>query len=301
MPDVRGAAYSADQAARLRRQKLRRKRIQLVLKAILAVVILLFTLYPILWTISAAFNPRGGLSADQFIPAAPSLRNFESILEEPFLRWMGNSILLASVASVLSVAVTTLAAYSFSRFRFRFRRQLLLGILVIQVFPILLTMVALYALMRQIGAYIPWLGLNSHGGLILLYLGGAMGINVWLMKGFFDSIPRDIDESAMVDGATHWQIFWRLILPLARPILVVVGILTFVGVYSDWALARIVLQDNDKYTLMLGLQSFIQYDYGSNWGAFSAGAVLGAIPIVVIYIALQDHIVGGLTSGAVKG
>src|SRR5690606_6434653 len=128
-----------------------------------------------------------------------------------------------------------------------FRKQLLLGILVIQVFPALLTMVALFALMRQIGSYVPWLGLNSHGGLVLLYLGGAMSINVWLMKGYFDSIPRDIDESAMVDGATHWQIFWKLIFPLARPIITVIALLTFVAVYSDWALARIVLQDQEKF------------------------------------------------------
>lgn len=287
--------------ARPKHSQARGRRVQTILKLALGVVILSFTLYPILWTISAAFNPRGGLSGQQLFPANPSFRNFETILNEPFLKWMWNSFLLATIASALSVMVTTLAAYSFSRFRFRFRRHILLGILMIQVFPALLTMVALFALMQQIGNYIPWLGLNSHGGLILLYLGGAMGINVWLMKGYFDSIPREIDESAMVDGATHWQIFWKLIFPLARPIVTVVAILTFVGVYSDWVLARIVLQDQDKFTLMLGLQSFIQYNYGSNWGAFAAGAILGALPIVVIYIVLQNQIVGGLTVGSVKG
>jgi ABC-type maltose transport system permease subunit len=295
------AAHNLSGWTQFRQSRTNQRRFQRALKIIFGTIVLIFTLYPILWTISAAFNPRGGLSGQRFIPANPSLRNFEIILSQPFLQWMANSFLLATIASVLSVGITTLAAYSFSRFRFRFRRQLLLGILVIQVFPVLLTMVALFALMQQIGAYVPWLGLNSHGGLILLYLGGAMGINVWLMKGYFDSIPRDIDESAMVDGATHWQIFWKLIFPLARPIITVVGILTFVGVYSDWVLARIVLHDHNKFTLMLGLQSFIQYEYGSNWGAFSAGAILGAIPIVLIYILLQDQIVGGLTAGAVKG
>lgn len=292
---------SAGQRKQHRSDRASRKRIQSILKLVLGVIILSFTLYPILWTISAAFNPSGGLSGQQLVPANPSFRNFETILEEPFLLWMWNSFLLATIASALSVVVTTLAAYSFSRFRFRFRKHILLGILVIQVFPALLTMVALFALMQQIGSYIPWLGLNSHGGLILLYLGGAMGINVWLMKGYFDSIPHEIDESAMVDGATHWQIFWKLIFPLARPIITVVAILTFVGVYSDWVLARIVLQDSEKFTLMLGLQSFIQYNYGSNWGVFAAGAILGALPIIVIYIVLQDQIVGGLTVGSVKG
>jgi ABC-type maltose transport system permease subunit len=171
----------------------------------------------------------------------------------------------------------------------------------VQVFPNMLTMVALFLLIQQIGTYIPVLGLNSHGGLILVYLGGVMGINVWLMKGFFDSIPRDIDESAMVDGASHWQTFWMLIFPLVRPILVVVGILTFIGTYSDFLLARILLSSNEQLTVMVGLWVFISQQFSQNWGTFAAGGLMAAIPIVVIYLLLQDQIVGGLTQGAVKG
>ena len=272
-----------------------------VFKIFLAIFLLFFTLLPILYVVSAAFSQSGGLSGQKLIPNNLSLVNFEKIMAEPFWLWMWNSFKLASISTVLAVLMTTLAAFSFSRFRFRFRSQLMMGTLLVQVFPALLTMVALFALLQQIGAYIPWLGLNSHGGLILLYMGGALGINVWLMKGFFDSVPRDIDESAMVDGATHWQIFWKLIFPLVRPIIAVVGILTFVGVYSDWVLASIMIQDQDKFTLMLGLQGFVQYDYGSAWGAYSAGAIIGALPIIIVYIALQDQIVGGLTAGSVKG
>ena len=281
--------------------KVNRKRFGLAYKGILAIVLLFFTLLPVLYVVSAAFNPRGGLAGQKLIPDNPSLVNFETILAEPFWLWMWNSFKLATISSLLSVAMTTLAAFSFSRFRFRFRSHLMMGTLLVQVFPALLTMVALFALLQQIGTYIPWLGLNSHGGLILLYMGGALGINVWLMKGFFDSIPRDIDESAEVDGATHWQTFWYLIFPLVRPIVTVVAILTFVGVYSDWVLASIMIQDQDKFTLMLGLQGFVEYDYGSAWGAYAAGAIIGALPIIIIYILLQDQIVGGLTSGAVKG
>jgi arabinogalactan oligomer / maltooligosaccharide transport system permease protein len=214
---------------------------------------------------------------------------------------MYNSFRIASVSAILVGIISLLSAYSFSRFRFRGRSQLLLVILLVQVFPAILAMVALFAMLQQIGNYIPWLGLNTHGGLILIYLGGAMGINVWLMKGFFDSIPREIDESGMVDGASHWQIFWRLLFPLVRPIMVVVMILTFFGAYSDFILPRIMITQADKFTLMLGLQTFIGNNYGQNWGAFAAGAVIGAIPMVAMYLILQDYIVGGLTSGAVKG
>jgi arabinogalactan oligomer / maltooligosaccharide transport system permease protein len=287
---------------KLRPSRRRRERMQFVLKLLLALIVLVYALGPILWTISAAFNSTSGLSGQQLIPDRPTLRHFDTILNErPFLRWMFNSLRVSGISAVLASLITMLAAFSFSRFRFQGRKQLLLMVLMVQVFPSLLAMTALYALMRQIGEYIPWLGFNSLGGLILLYMGGAMGINVWLMKGFFDSIPRELDESAMIDGATHWQIFWRIVFPLARPVVAVVALLTFVGTYSDWVLARIMIQNSQQFTLMLGLQQFIQDNYGQNWGPYTAGAILGALPIVVIYILLQDYIVGGLTQGAVKG
>jgi arabinogalactan oligomer/maltooligosaccharide transport system permease protein len=287
---------------RMSQSQRNRKRVGLALRVLLAVVVLTFSLFPIVWTISAAFNPTNGLSGQTLIPQPPTLDHLRTILtDQPFLLWMLNSIIIGVLATALSVFMTMLAAFSFSRFRFPVRNKLLLLTLLVQVFPALLAMTALYALMRQIGQYFPLLGFNSRGGLILLYMGGALGLNVWLMKGFFDTIPREIDESAAVEGATHWQVFWKIIFPLARPIIAVIGLLTFVGIYSDWGIARIMIQDQKLYTLMLGLQQFIQYDYGNNWGPYTAGAVLGALPIVIIYIVLQDFIVGGLTQGAVKG
>jgi ABC-type maltose transport system permease subunit len=185
--------------------------------------------------------------------------------------------------------------------RFKGRVEMLKALLLIQVFPNLLALVAIYVLVFQFGEIIPAIGLNTHAGLILVYLGGSMGINIWLMKGYMDTIPRDIDESGMVDGATHFQIFWNLILPLLRPILVVIGILSFIGTYGDFLLARILLNDVDKYTLMVGLQIFTAGQFDQKWGVFAAGALIGAVPIMVIYLILQDQIVGGLTTGAVKG
>jgi ABC-type maltose transport system permease subunit len=194
-----------------------------------------------------------------------------------------------------------MAAYAFSRMRFRGRVTVLKGILLIQVFPTMLALVAIYVLVFQTGEMIARLGLNTHAGLIMVYLGGSMGINIWLMKGFLDTIPREIDESGMVDGASHFQIFYSLLLPLLRPILVVIGILSFIGTYGDFILARILLNDVNKYTLMVGLQIFTAGQFDQKWGVFAAGALIGALPIMIIYIALQDQIVGGLTQGAVKG
>ena len=285
----------------LRQSQKARFRITLAFKYLIAAIVLIYSLFPIIWTISASFNPTGSISGQSLIPNPPTLRNYERILAQDFWTWMWNSFKISSISALMAGLITLMAAYAFSRFRWAGRSQLLLVILLIQVFPAILAMVALFAILQQIGNYIPFLGLNTHGGLILIYMGGTLGVNVWLMKGFFDSIPRDIDESGKVDGASDWQIFWRLLFPLVRPIMVVSMILTFFGTYSDYLMPRIMITTASKFTLMLGLQTFIGANYAQEWGAFAAGAVLGAIPMVTIYLLLQDYIVGGLTAGAVKG
>lgn len=292
---------AAVRTAGWRQSKKGRYRINLAIKLIVAAIVLTFSLFPIIWTISASFNTSSSVSSQTLIPDPVTTEHYQEILEEPYWLWMFNSFYIASIAAMLVGLITLMAAYAFSRFRWVGRSQLLLLILLIQVFPAILAMVALFSLLQQIGTYIPFLGLNSHGGLILIYMGGALGINVWLMKGFFDSVPREIDESGKVDGASDWQIFWKLLFPLVRPILVVSMILTFFGVYSDFIMPRIMISEETKYTLMQGLQNFIGTNYTENWGAFAAGAVIGAIPMVALYLILQDYIVGGLTSGAVKG
>ncbi len=282
--------------------KKNRRRVALAAKLLFAIAALSITLLPIMFTVSSAFSSSQSLSSTSLIPENPTLDNFRTIVvENDFWLWLRNSLVVSTTASVLAGLMTTLTAYSFSRFRFHGRNELLLGILIIQVFPSLLTMVALFSLLQQLGQYAPFVGLNQLGGLILLYMGGALSINVWLMKGFFDSLPREIDESGMIDGASHWQIFWKLLFPLVRPIVVVIMVLTFFGTFGDWLLPRLMIQDTDKYTLMLGLQQFIANDYGNNWGAFAAGAVLGSVVQVTVFIVLQEQIVGGLTAGSVKG
>ena len=201
---------------------------------------------------------------------------------------------------MITVFLCALGAYAFSRFRFRGRRAGLLALLLVQMFPQMLAMVAIYLLLIKIKEFVPWLGYNTHPGLIMVYLGGAMGFNTWFMKGYFDTIPRSVEESALVDGATPFQAFLRIVLPLARPILAVVLIIQFITTYSEYVLASILLKGTEMYTLAVGLRFFIQQAYDRRWGVFSAAAILGALLILAIFLPLQKLIISGLTGGAVK-
>lgn len=281
-----------------------RKRMDIIIRWIIAIVLIFFATFPVLFTLSASFNPSDSLATQTLFPRNASFDNYRELVNDPvfpYWRWYFNSLKISLISTILSVSITTLAAYAFSRLRFTGRTNLLKMILLIQVFPGILAIVAIFLLVSQIGDVVPTFGLNTHAGLILVYMGGAMGVNIWLMKGFFDSIPRDIDESAMVDGATHWQTFTMLLLPLLRPILIVVAILSFIGTYGDFLLARVLLKSTEQYTIMVGLQIFTSGQFSQKWGVFTAGALLAALPIMIIYLLLQDRIVGGLTQGAVKG
>lgn len=295
---------STSTVQRLRTSASAQRAFGIAIRLVIAVILIIFSIFPVLWMVSASFNPTGTLATQTFIPENIGLGNYRTLLtsgEYPFWIWFGNSIKIASITSVLSLAITTVAAYAFSRFRFRGRQTMLKGILLIQVFPSLLALVATFLMISQMGDVLPFLDLDKHTSLILVYLGGAMGVNIWLMKGYLDTIPRDIDESAMVEGASDWQIFTQLILPLLRPILIVVAIINYIGTYGEFVLARVLLRSNETYTLMVGLQIFAGAQFTQRWGVFAAGALLGALPIMIIYLALQDQIVGGLTQGAVKG
>lgn len=300
------AAASAPRMSQtqLQHQRQRQRSRQLAGRLVLLLLALFYALFPIIWIASASLDPRNSLVNLGLIPRGATLDNYKTLLNSdihPFTRWLWNSIKVSTITMVLSVLVSTFAAYAFSRFRFRGRDATLLTVFLIQVFPNSLTIVATFLLIQEIGTYIPSLGLNSHGGLILVYLGGALGINTWLMKGFFDSVPRDLDESAMIDGASDWRIFWQILFPLVRPILAVVGILTFISTYNDVIIALTLLKNTQQQTLAVGLNLFLGEQFSQQWGVFAAGALIGALPIVVLYLIMQDYIVGGLTAGAVKG
>ena len=262
----------------------------------------LFSLFPIVFVVAAALNPLGTLSSTEAVPTGASLDNVVHLFRDTaFPRWYVNSIVIAGVSSAAAVFVSILAAYAFSRMRFAGRRVGLLALLLIQMFPQFLAIVSIYLMFATIGEYWPQLGFNTAAGLILLYLGGALGVNTWLMKGFLDTVPRELDESALVDGATHAQTFFRIILPLVAPILAVVALLVFISTINEFLMANVFLKDPESKTLAVGLFGLIAGERDANFGMFAAGSLLTAIPTVVVFLFLQRYIVTGLTSGAVKG
>jgi len=288
----------------------RQRRVSIIVRLIVAVILIGFAIFPVLWMISASFDNSNSLATQSLIPANAGVSNYLRLFnkdpnfsfgEIKYWTWLGNSIKISGISTILSLSITTLAAFAFSRLRFKGRVGMLKSILLIQAFPNLLSLVATFTLISNFGNIVKAIGLNTHAGLILVYMGGSMGMNIWLMKGYLDTIPRAIDESGMLDGASPFQIFWHLLLPLLRPILFVVAILSFIGTYGDFLLARVLLNDSSKYTLMVGLQIFTAGQFDKKWGVFAAGALIGALPIMLIYFFLQDQIVGGLTQGAVKG
>jgi len=260
-----------------------------------------FAVFPVLYIISAAFNPVGTVASTGLIPQRISIENFSKLLSQrPFTTWAVNTLIVCAVVGLLQVLLSAFAAYAFSRFRFRGRRGGLLALLLIQMFPQFLAVVALYVMFTRIGEVLPALGLNTLPGYILVLMGGALG-NVWLMKGFFDSIPHELDEAATIDGAGHAAIFFQILLPLVRPILAVTGLLTFIGAINEFIIASIFLTDGAKQTVAVGLFAIIEGDRSNNLGLFAAGSVLTAVPVVLLFQFLQRYIVGGLTAGGVKG
>lgn len=291
-------------AATLRRMGAKRWFREIGWRHVILLVSLVFVLFPLAWMVSASFNAVDNLSGSTIIPAAVTLDNFTSLFGNPNVpvaRWMWNSLKVALVAGALNVFLASLAAYAFSRLRFRGRRVGLLSLLLLQVFPQFLGFIALFLLAQQVGNVFPSFGLNTHAFLILVYMGGAIGFNAFLIKGFMDTIPVSLDESAHVDGASPFAIFTRIVLPLSRPVLAVIFMLSFVGLYSEYILAAFLLTDTVQYTLAVGLQLFVESEYAAKWGALAASAVIGSLPIVAVFLFAQKHIISGLTQGAVKG
>lgn len=280
------------------------RRLGLAWRLLVALIAIAFSLFPVLLIFSTSINPVSRVTVTQLIPDNATFNNYRTMLTDPqfpFGRWVWNSVKVSGITSILVVALTSLAAFSFSRFRFRLRKPLLRTVLLVQVFPNVLAVTAIYLILLNIGRVYPGFGLNSHFGLILVYLGGAMGFNTWLMKGFFDTIPRDLDEAAYIDGASSWYTFTRVIFPLVRPVLAVIFILTFISTYADYLMARVLLTQSSQYTVAVGLSLFIGDQYSQRWNLFAAGALMAALPTLVLFYFIQDQLQSGLTTGAVKG
>jgi arabinogalactan oligomer/maltooligosaccharide transport system permease protein len=270
-------------------------------KYALAAVALVWALFPIVFVVSAAINPSGTLSTTSLVPNNAGFANFTELFSlRPYAAWYKNTLIICGVGAFASVFIGAAAAYVFSRMRFRGRRHGLMTLLLAQMFPVMLAFVAIYLTFDAIGDVLPGIGLNTQAGLILAYLGGAMGANVWLLKGYFDTVPRELDEAAKVDGASHSRIFFTMTLRLVMPILVTVGMLSFVGLFSEFLLASIFLKDADNQTLAVGLWSLLKADKNKYFGPFCAGALLASLPVMGLYFAVQRWLVDGLTAGSVK-
>lgn len=269
---------------------------------VVGLVAVVFSLFPILFVVSAAVNPLGTLSSTDLVPTGASLDNAVNLFQHTaFGHWFVNSIVIAGLAALCSLFLSALAAYSFSRMRFRGRRVGLLALLLIQMFPQFLAIVTIFLMFSKVTDLWPAIGFNTPWGLVLLYLGGALGVNTWLMKGFLDTVPKELDESAMIDGASHAQTFFQIVLPLVTPILAVSALLSFIGTINEFLIANVFLTESGSKTLAVGMYGLIAGERNNNFGMFCVGSLLTAVPTVVVFQLLQRYIVNGLTAGAVKG
>ncbi len=254
-------------------------------------------LYPILWVLKMALSPGQTFDTSLSpIPAEVTLEHFSGLFEgeSRFARQALNSIIVAAATTVVGILVSCSAAFAFSRMRFAGRNALLTGFLLTQIFPGVVMTVPLYILLDTAGL------LNSLTGLVLVYASTAVPFCTWMLKGYFDSLPKEMEEAAQIDGASRFDIFWRLILPLSRPALAVTALFSFMTAWNEFILAATFLTDESKFTLPVALQRHVG-EFQTDWGSFAAGALLASVAVMAVFFAVQKHLVGGLTAGSVKG
>lgn len=262
--------------------------------AIMAVVII----YPLVWVFGASLTPGTSISSFNIIPENPTWDHYKKLFnpeESLYLKWYWNTLKVSLIAMAASVITISLMAYSFSRYRFVGRKNGLITFLILQMIPNFAALIAIFVLANVTGL------INTHLGLILIYIGGAIPMNTWLMKGYLDSIPKELDESARMDGAGHFRIFWQIIMPLAKPMLAVVAVFSFITPFTDFILAKVLLRQPEQYTLAVGLYELVSRQYGSEFTLFAAGSILIAVPIAILFLSLQKYFVSGLTAGGTKG
>lgn len=264
-----------------------------------------FSIFPLVYMVSAAFDVTGQLSTQQLIPLHRGFDNFTQLFsnkERPFSIWVKNSLIIAFSSAAMQTFIGALAAYSLSRHKFKGRKLTLTTILIVQMFPQLLAATTLFLIINTFGKTFFFLGLGHQLPLILIFTGAALGVNTWMLKGFFDNIPSEIDEAAKIDGAGHFTIFVRIIVPLATPVFVVIFLLSLIGILNEYLITSVILGlDGKDMTVAVGLQQFIYGSYAKNWGPFAAGALLATIPVLSLFIFLQKYLVTGLVSGSTKG
>jgi len=256
----------------------------------------LFVLYPLVYVVSAAFSPQDNIASLSIIPFGDglSLSRFKFLfMETGYLKWFTNTLFVAIATSVLTIFVSALSAYVFSRFKFTLKKSMMMSLLVLQIFPSFVGMVAIYVILLRIG------GLDTLWGLVLVYVAGNIPYNTWMVKSYLDTIPRTLDEAARIDGANHFKIFKSIVMPIARPIIIFLGITSFTAPWMDYIFPKMILRSVDKQTLALGLYSFVT-DKKNLFTTFAAGSLLVAIPFIIFFVVTQKMLITSLGGAAVK-
>ena len=278
-----------------KRKSTQKENISLWLSRIVIWIVLIMVLFPGLWIVMASFSKGDSFFMTSLVPKQLSVENYVSLFRETdFALWVFNSLKLCLIVAVIQLVLTSLSAYAFSRLRFPGRTKGLMALLVLQVFPNSMALAGYYVLIYKFG-------LADNFLAIILVLAAGSAFNIWLLKSYMDGIPKELDEAAFVDGAGHFTTFFRIVLPLATPELVVIFLFSFIGTYSEYVISSVFLQSPGNFTLAIGLQSFITNQFAAHWTLFAAAAVLASLPIMLIFMMLQKYIQNGLTAGGVKG
>lgn len=275
-----------------------KRRLQLGLIYAILTLLAVIWLFPILWILLTSFRGEGSAFVSYIIPKTWTLSNYTQLFSSdtyPFAKWFLNTLWVAVATCVISTFITVAMAYSLSRIKFKFRNRFLKLALILNMFPGFMSMIAIYYILKAFNLT------QTLTALILVYSAGA-ALGFYIAKGFFDTVPYSLDESAMIDGASRMDIFWHITLPLSKPIIVYTALTSFIGPWVDFIFARVILGDaNDKYTVAIGLYSMLEQDTINNWfKAFTAGSILIAIPITLLFMFMQKYYVEGITGGSVK-
>jgi arabinogalactan oligomer / maltooligosaccharide transport system permease protein len=276
----------------------RSKIIRLSLSYLIILLMAAAVIYPLLWVVGSSFNPGQSLSGSTMFPKNPTLAHYSFLFDTDktnYVHWYLNSLKISVLTMVLTVIVVSFTAYSFSRYRFLGRKNGLMTFLVLQMIPNYAALIAIFVLANRTGL------IDTHLGLILIYVGGQIPMNTWLMKGYLDTIPKELDESAKMDGASHIRVFWQIVMPLAKPIIAVVALFSFIAPFGDFILARIILRTDENFTMAVGLYEMVAKQFGNEFTTFAAGSVLIALPIALLFLMFQRYFVSGLTAGGTKG
>ncbi|MUN72863.1 sugar ABC transporter permease [Enterococcus casseliflavus] len=274
------------------------KKWKLLFSYLLVGFLILVIVYPLLWTIGASFNPGNSLMSTSLIPQNPTLEHYKSLFSGerfPYFQWYLNSMKISIISMSFTLILVSISAYSFSRFKFRGRKNGLMIFLLLQMVPQFSALVAIFVLGQLLGL------INNHFYLILIYVGGQIPFNTYLMKGYLDSIPKELDEAALIDGANSFQVFTKVILPLARPIIAVVAFNSFTAPLGDYIISSTLLRTEANYTLPQGLFMMVNNKMGASYTMFAAGAILIAIPVTCVFMMIKKNFISGLTAGSAKG